>query len=223
VNAVWAAKLGINKAARIGCSKPSGSTSAWLGTTSGVHGAHADFYIRRVRVDKSTNAPIVNYLISLFGLSEPETGGVVERDFYSDDVVVVSIPISNEGAIKRDQETAIELLERAKVVYDNWIVGSHRTGPNRHNVSLTVTYRPHEIDEVTDWIVANRESFTGVSLLPFDGTIYKQMPFEAITKEQYEEWLSRFPTDIDLFGLDYSQSVDVRKGELACAAGGCEI
>lgn len=223
VNEQWAGYLGIEVAARIGCTKPSGSTSAWLTTTSGVHGAHSDFYLRRVRVDKEANWPIVQYLTDWFGISEPETGGVVERDLYSDDVVVVTIPISNKGAIKRDDESAVELMTRAKVIYDNWIVPSHRSGANHHNVSLTVSYKPEERLAVADWILTNRQSFTGVSLLPFDGGTYKQMPFEQITEEQYGEWAARFPKGLDLFSLDYSSTADLRKGEAACAGGQCEI
>jgi len=222
-NQEWAGKLGINPAARIGCTKPSGSTSAWLGTTSGVHAAHDDFYLRRVRVDQEANAPIVKYLTDTFGISEPMTEGVVERDTYSKDVVVVTVPISKKGAIKRQEESSISLMTRAKSVYDNWIVPSHNGGANYHNVSLTVNYREHEKSDIVTWILANRGSFTGISLLPFDGSAYTQMPFESITEDKYHEWAARYPGDIDLFSLDYSQSVDARKGEAACSAGGCEL
>lgn len=223
VNAEWAKRLGIKPAARIGCTKPSGSTSAWLGTTSGVHAAHDNYYLRRVRVDKEANAPIVKYLTDIFGLSEPMTEGVVERDAYSNDVVVVTVPICKRHAVKRHEESAIQLMERAKRVYDHWIVPSHRAGANYHNVSLTVNYKPEEKQNVMDWIVANRSSFTGVSLLPFDGSSYIQMPFESITEDKFWQWAYRYPRGIDLFALDYSGTRDARKGEAACAGGACEI
>jgi ribonucleoside-diphosphate reductase alpha chain len=47
VNREWAAKIGINPAKRIGCVKPSGNTSALLGTTSGIHADNANYYLRR--------------------------------------------------------------------------------------------------------------------------------------------------------------------------------
>ena len=222
-NEMWAGLIGINVAARIGCTKPSGSTSAWLGTTSGIHAAHDDYYLRRVRVDKDANGPIVKYLTDIFGLGEPNSRSVVERDAYSDDVVVVSVPICKQGAVKRGQETAIELMERAKRVFNSWISASHRSGANRHNVSLTVTYRPEEVSGIVEWIVANREFFTGISLLPFDGGSYQQSPFESISEAEYKEWVDRYPSGIDLFSLDYSDQEDARKGELACAGGACEI
>jgi ribonucleoside-diphosphate reductase alpha chain len=57
--------LGINPAKRIGCVKPSGTTSALLGTTSGIHAAHAELYLRRVRME--TNSPLSHYFVSLYG------------------------------------------------------------------------------------------------------------------------------------------------------------
>jgi len=222
-NRRWAEMLGINPANRIGCTKPSGSTSAWLGTTSGVHGAHSDYFLRRVRVDRMANAPIVKYLIDIFGESEPMTDGIVERDAASPDLVVVTVPIRMDGAIKRSEETAIELLERAKRIYDNWIVPSHVQGENHHNVSLTVSYREHEKREIIDWVVRNRDSTAGVSFLPYSNTSYKQMPFQSVTKAEYEWWVSRFPEGIDLFSLDYRNEVDQRKQEASCSANGCEI
>jgi ribonucleoside-diphosphate reductase alpha chain len=147
----------------------------------------------------------------------------VERDAFSNDVVVVTVPLSTKGAIQREKETAIELMNRAKSIYDHWISSSHRSGDNKHNVSLTVSYKPDEVEAITHWIIEHRDSFTGVSLLPFDGGTYTQTPFESITEEQYNEWITRYPSGIDLFSLNYAGIGDARKGELACAGGACEI
>ena len=55
-NARVAQAIGINKAARTTCVKPAGTTSLALGTSSGIHAWHNDYYIRRIRVGK--NEPI---------------------------------------------------------------------------------------------------------------------------------------------------------------------
>ena len=36
----------------------------------------------------------------------------------------------------------------------------------------------------------NRNSFNGLSVLPYDGGSYKQAPFEECTKKQYEEFMT---------------------------------
>ena len=53
--------IGINPATRTTCVKPAGTTSCILGTSSGIHAWHNDYYIRRIRVGK--NEPIYAYLI----------------------------------------------------------------------------------------------------------------------------------------------------------------
>ena len=52
-NKYYANELGINPAARVTTVKPSGTTSCVLGTSSGVHAWHNDYYIRRIRVGKN--------------------------------------------------------------------------------------------------------------------------------------------------------------------------
>lgn len=211
-NREWAAKLDINSSARINTVKPSGSTSAWLGTTSGIHAAHAKYFIRRVRV--GTDDPIAK-LLEGTAFSEP--------DKFNEANVVVSIPIATPDAITRQSETALELLERAKFVYQNWVRNGHVSGDNTHNVSLTVSYKPEETDEVVKWMVDNSDSWAGISLLPYDGGSYTQAPFEEISEDVYRVLVAAF----DLPGLDsadYSGTQDGRIGELACSGPmGCEI
>ena len=52
--------LEINQAARCTTVKPAGTTSLALGTSSGIHAWHHNFYIRRLRVGK--NEAIYTYL-----------------------------------------------------------------------------------------------------------------------------------------------------------------
>lgn len=222
-NAHWARLLGINEAARIGCTKPSGSTSAYLKTTSGIHAAHAPFHLRRVRVDRSD--PIAIYLIKLFGLGAPESGSIVEKDGEKPDQnIVVTIPINKQGAIIRDQETSLQLLERSKHIFENWIKPSHRSGPNYHNVSLTVSYKPEEQHAILDWMLQNKDFYTGVSFLPFSDARYVQAPFEAVDETSYREWTRKFDgITVDFSGLDFSHQEDRRGEEVACGGGSCEI
>lgn len=233
VNRTWAERLGINPAARIGCTKPSGTTSALFGTTSGIHAAHSEYYLRRVRVDVSD--PIAQSLISVFGHNEANSDSVIEKDNEKPDRnVVVTIPIRKAGAITREKETALQLLERSKFIYDNWISTSHNYGANKHNVSLTVSYKESEKEDIVKWMLENSASYTGIAFLPYDDVKYQQAPFQEISESEYLKWLDKFSvvssseyvTSHSLFdfsALDYSNVEDTRQGEVACAGGVCEV
>lgn len=221
VNREWAELLGINPAARIGCTKPSGSTAAFLCTTSGIHAAHDDYYLRRIRIDKPN--PLAKYLTDRFGLAPARSYSVVEQDEYSEDQIVLTVPICKAGSIKRYNESPIELLERVKHIHKNWIATTHRLGSNTHNVSVTVSYKAGEEQAIADWMVDNREVYSGISLLPYDGGSYSQMPFESVTEEQYKDWANRFSVELDLYSVDFSGTQDNRKDEAACAGGMCEL
>lgn len=221
VNREWAQKLGINYAARVTTTKPSGSTSAWWGTTSGIHAAHSPYYLRRVRVDRKD--AFGQHLIEAYGEGEAESGSFVESDAYAPENIIVTVPVHMNGAIYREGETAIALMERSKHIFENWIMPGHSTGPNPHNVSLTVSYRPEEQAEITEWMVDNSDSWAGISLLPYDGGNYTQAPFEEISEHEFFQWLKKVPSVVDFGVIDFTAQVDERLGELACFGGQCEV
>ncbi len=215
-NKYYSNELGINSAARVTTVKPSGTTSCVLGTSSGVHAWHNDYYIRRIRVGK--NEAIYTYL----QLNHPE---LVEDDFFKPETqAVISIPQkAEEGGILR-HETSIELLDRVKDIYQRWIANGHVAGNNTHNVSCTVSVKEDEWDLVGRWMWDNKEFYNGLSVLPYfaaDST-YTQLPFEDIDETQFTELVST------LKEVDVSQVVELidntdLTGELACAGGACEI
>lgn len=214
VNAEYATKIGINKAARVTCIKPSGTTSCVLGTASGIHAWHNDYYLRTVRFNKSED--IAKYLMA----NHPE---MCEDDLLrSHDTLCVRIPIkAPEGSIMRT-ETPIELLERVKHFSVNWVKGGHRTGYNTHNVSATVSLKEDEWVEVGEWMWDNREFYNGLSVLPYWGGTYQQAPFEDITKEQYEERISHL-TSMDLTSI-IEEDDTVNFGQIAaCAGANCSV
>ena len=221
INTTWAKKLDINPAARVTTTKPSGSTSAWWGTTSGIHAAHSPFYLRRVRVDRKD--AFGQHLIATYGEGAAESGSFVESDAFSPENIIVTIPVKMDGAIYRGEETAVALMERSKHIFKNWIIPGHDYGPNPHNVSLTVSYRPEEQAEIIEWMVDNSESWAGISLLPYDGGNYTQAPFEEISEHEYHQWVRKVPTDVNFGNIDFSDNVDERLGELACFGGACEV
>lgn len=215
-------QLGMPPAARIGAIKPSGTESAELGVTSGIHAAHDAFYIRRVRLDR--NSGIADYLINLAGIAEPGCDHLIEKDLTSEGMVVVNIPIAQKNTLLRTSESAIDLLERCKFINQKWIVPTHRYGPNHHNVSVTVNYKPHEQGDIYAWMLANKNHFSGISLLPDDGGTYVQAPFSSISEDVYTKRIAALPANIDFAQLvgGADRTKDDRVIDWACTGDNCE-
>ncbi len=206
--------IGINPAARCTTVKPAGTTSLALGTSSGIHAWHNDYYVRRIRVGK--NESIYNYLVN----NHPEL--IEDEYFRPHDTAVISIPQkAPEGAIMRD-ESPFELLERIKKVATEWVKPGHRKGSNTHNVSATVSLKPEQWNFAGEWMWNNREHYNGLSVLPYDGGTYTQAPFEDISKSTYE-YMMKSLTEIDLTNVTETEDNTDLSGELACAGGACEI
>ena len=206
--------IGINASARCTTVKPAGTTSLTLGTSSGIHAWHNEYYIRRVRVGK--NESIYSHLL----LHHPEL--VEDEYFRPHDTAVIGIPQkAPEGSIFRT-ESPIQLLERVKKVHSEWVKPGHRSGSNTHNVSATVSIREHEWKAVGEWMWENKDFYNGLSVLPYDGGTYIQAPFEDCTKEKYEE-LMKTLSDVDLSKVVELEDTTDLSGELACAGGACEV
>jgi len=206
--------IGINKAARTTTVKPAGTTSLTLGTSSGIHAWHNDYYIRRVRVGK--NEAIYTYLAK----NHPEL--VEDEYFRPHDTAVIGIPQkAPEGSILRT-ESPIQLLERVKKVHSEWIKPGHRSGSNTHNVSATISIREHEWPAVGEWMWSNRDYYNGLSVLNYDGGSYIQAPFEDCTKEKYNELMESLK-DVDLSKIVELDDDTNLMESVACGGGACEI
>ena len=113
VNAEVAEKIGVNKAARVTTVKPSGTSSLVLGTSSGIHAWHNNYYIRRIRVGK--NEAIYTYL----SINHPE---LVEDDFFKPTIqAVISVPQrAPENSILRTEDV-MDMLKRVKKFNMQWV------------------------------------------------------------------------------------------------------
>ena len=206
--------IGVNKAARVTTVKPSGTSSLVLGTSSGIHAWHNDFYIRRMRLGK--NEALYQYLAK----NHPE---LVEDDFFKPEIqAVVSVPQkSPKGAIYRT-ESAKELLERTKKFNLEWVKQGHRKGANTNNVSATISVKSDEWEQVGEWMWKNKDTFNGLAVLPYDNGSYTQAPFEDITEEKFLQMESHL-NDIDLTKVIETSDETNLQDQAACAGGKCEI
>jgi len=185
-----------------------------LGTSSGIHAWHNDYYVRRMRVGK--NEAIYTYL----SVHHPE---LIEDEFFRPhDTAVISVPQkAPEGSILRT-ESPFDTLERVKRVATEWVKAGHRVGSNSHNVSATISLREDEWDKAGKWMWENRDHYNGLSVLPYNGGTYTQAPFEDIDEAKFSE-MSKVLSNVDLTKVvELDDNTDL-SGELACAGGNCEV
>ena len=214
INKIISNRIKINSAARATTIKPSGTTSCVLGTSSGIHAWHNDYYFRRIRVTK--NDPLYGYMFMYHN-------EIVEDDqLKSHDTAIITIPQeAPTGSILRT-ESVLDLLNRISKFNLQWVKEGHAKGDNANNVSATVSIKPEEWGLVGDWMYENRNTYNGISVLPYDNGSYIQAPFENCTKEQFDE-LSKSLTDIDLTKIVENDDNTTHSEELACAGGSCSI
>tara|TARA_R110002074_G_scaffold71519_7_gene165325 strand:- start:521 stop:2383 length:1863 start_codon:yes stop_codon:yes gene_type:complete len=206
--------IGINPSARSTTVKPAGTTSLTLGTSSGIHAWHNDYYVRRIRVGKNES------MYKFLATNHPEL--IEDEYFRPHDTAVISIPQrAPKGSMLRT-EHPIELLERVKFVSEMWVKPGHGNGKNTHNISATVSIKEDEWDIIGEWMWDNKEFYNGLSVLPYNGGTYVQAPFEDITKEKYYEMMETLQL-VDIAKIEEDDDETDLSGELACAGGACEI
>ena len=208
-NLKYANAIGIPQSAAITCVKPSGTVSQLVDAASGIHARHNDYYIRTVRGDNK----------------DPLTQFLKEQGVYSescvmkpDSTTVFSFAMkAPEGAVTRDEMTAVQQLELWKTYALHWC---------EHKPSVTITVKEHEWMDVGSWVYENFDVASGVSFLPHSDHTYQQAPYQDIEREEYLEWQQMYgKLEIDWAALSLHEREDNTSGsrELACTAGVCEV
>ena len=212
-NADYAKRFGIAPSMSVTAVKPSGTVSQTFNCASGIHTRHAPYYIRRVRI--SATDSLFKMLRDQGVPHYPEVGQSMEAaNTYVLEFPIKSPDLSKEARFK-DDLSALEQLEYWKRVKLNY---------TEHNPSATISVGADEWIGVVDWIQKNWDIIGGLSFLPRSDYVYRLAPYEAITKEEYEMRLSRFPK-IDytkLIAYELHDETEMKK-ELACVGGTCEI
>jgi hypothetical protein len=205
-----ATALNINPSVSVTCVKPSGNSSQLFNCSSGIHARWAPYYIRNVRV--AAHSPIYKVLRDAGVPMDPENGQTVENA----NTYVVHFPMkAPEGSVTRTQRSAIQQCEF-------WL--QNKLHWTEHNPSVTITYQSHEILDLMKWVWEHKDVLGGTTFLPAFDAKYDQMPYEEITKEQYDELEAKFPL-IDFSKIYRYEEEDLTKAaqELSCMAGACEI
>ena len=187
INREVAQIIGINPAARVCCTKPSGNASVLLGTSSGIHPHHAPRYIRHVQGNNNED------VVKAFRKINPSA---VEPSVWNPDRdVVIAFPIvAPKGSKFREELKGTKLLDYVKTAQNSWVeYGTNEELSNdtrlRHNISNTITV--DDWDEVQEYVWENKDHFAGISFLPESGDKdYPQALFSEVkTEEQiFEEY-----------------------------------
>ena len=207
-NSNMALELGINPSTAITCVKPSGTVSQLVDSSSGIHARHSSYYIRSVRADNKD--PLTDFLKDQGVYNEPDV-------MKPNATTVFFFPQkAPDGAVTRNDMTAIEQLELWKTYQENWC---------EHKPSITVTVRESEWPRVGAWVFDNFDMVSGVSFLPHSDHTYKQAPYDECDATRYNEMLARTPQSIDWKLLQKYEVEDGTVGSqtLACGPEGCEV
>jgi len=208
--------LGIARPAAVTCGKPSGNSSQFVDCASGFHKRHAPFYFRHVRI--SAKDPLFR-LIKDFGVPVFKENGQAHLPDNEVDVWVARFPVrAPEGALTRDDETALEQCHRYMKIMRSWCAAKG------HNQSATIYVREEEWGPVGDWLYENFDEVTGLSFLPYDGGVYQLAPYVEITEAEYLQAMKEMP-DVNFRELSFYETMDEGFGsqEAACVGGHCEI
>jgi len=164
--------LCVRQSIKITSVKPSGSVSLLTGATPGIHFPHAEYYLRRVRLQE--NSPLVARL--------KDAGYPVETDTYSPNTVVATFPVHEKNFDRsKDDVTMWEQLEIAAQMQQYWA---------DNQVSVTVTFKPEEAKDIKYALELYETRLKGVSFLPIKDHGYEQAPYETTTKEEYERLMT---------------------------------
>ncbi len=205
----YSRELGITPPELMTTIKPEGSLSTLPGVSSGIHYAHSNYYIRRVRI--SATDPLYKMIASQG--SYPIYNEIGQTDENAS-IKVIEFPVKAPEGRTKYEVSALEQLELYKLSMENW---------SDHNTSITVHVREHEWDEVAHWVYDNFDYVVGITFLPLMEETYPLLPYECTTKEDYERRLQQIkPIDYELLArLDDDDEHDIIDQE--CSTGACPI
>jgi len=163
----YADELGVSRPNCVTTVKPDGTVGLLGGSSPGIHSSYAPYYIRRTRI--SEVEPMAQALI--------EAGVPYEMDVYDKTgrTLVFEFPMMSVASAYSTTETVSDQIERLVRVQRNWCDNA---------VSMTVNFHEHEAEELAVLLAENIHDIKSVSCLPHAHS-YKQPPYEAITREEY--------------------------------------
>lgn len=205
----YAKELGQNEPLLVTTVKPEGTLSQLPTVSSGVHYSHSPYYIRRVRIN--AHDPLVKVAEELEWPVLPEVG----QDIETCTTKVLEFPVKAPVGKTKYDVSAIEQLENYKMFMEHYV---------EHNCSITVHVRPHEWNDVEEWVWKNWDDIVAVSFLALDDSFYQLLPYEAIDEEEYNRRVKEMkPFITSLISKYEKQESELDVGTESCESGVCPI
>jgi hypothetical protein len=158
--------------------------SLLAGATPGIHAAHSQYLIRRIRI--SSTSPLWKHCEA--------AGYHVEDDKYSDNTKVVEFPVYDPLSARTKNDFSIwEQVNLAALLQHYWA---------DNQVSCTVNFKKEEANQIQLVLEHYQDKLKGISFLPMSDHGYEQAPYEEITKEKYEDIIRNIDFDYDFNQAD---------------------
>jgi len=206
-------ELGLPRPKNVTCVKPSGTLSKIMDTTEGVHKPLGKYIFNNVQFSKYD--PVVEKLreanYKVFNHPTDDTGVLVTFPVEWSDV-----PFHKENGKEVNLETAIDQLERYKLIQTSW---------TQQNTSVTISYDPSEVPEIIDWLLNNWDCYVGVSFIyRSDPTkTAKDLGYLYLPQEVVDEHTFRtYAQDLKPVTLDDANSFDAILDD-ECLMGSCPV
>jgi ribonucleoside-triphosphate reductase len=205
----YAEELGVNRPLLVTTVKPEGTLSQVAGgVSSGLHFSHSEYFIRRIRIN--AHDPLARVAIDLGWRVSPEVG----QEWDSATTLVIDFPVHSPA---KKHKNGVNFRQQLQVYLD---FQKHYTD---HNSSNTIHMLDSEWSTAAQEIHAIWDDYIGISFLAHDGGTYQLAPYEACTREQYEELRAMMkPFNAEMLRkYDSGEILDV--GNESCEGGACPI
>lgn len=181
----------------------------------GIHFQHSQYFIRRIRVNASD--PLAKTAVALGWRIHPEVGQTMDNAT----TLVIDFPCHSPSTISKNDVSAVKQLDIYRMFQKHY---------TEQNTSNTITVKPHEWEDVTNYVYDNWEDILAVTFLATDGKNYPLMPYEECTKEEYEELKSKMKkfdpeilNNMEITTRNFGQEYEILDDRTECASGVCPI
>lgn len=202
---IYSEWLGVRESIKVTTVKPSGTVSLLFGVTPGVHWPReSGFYVRTIREMKD----------SAFAKAMEDAGYPVEPSVSDPDTtVVITLPVEGPEIRSEREVSAWEKASLAVQTQRHW---------SDNAVSVTVTFREDEADQIPAILRAYDGQLKSISFLPAAEGTYQQAPYSRVSRETWEALRSKVKPIAwdDLYG---SPDLPEAIGELYCSNDTCEV